>query len=66
MTTVVRAEPDALSATAPEKIAGDHFVDTEPSGVKLSGYVDAGYSYNFTGSGNQSVVNGRVGEPARG
>jgi hypothetical protein len=28
--------------------------------VKLSGYVDAGYSYNFTGSGDQSVVNSRA------
>jgi len=66
ITPLVWAEPDAPSATKLEKIAGDHFVETEPSGVKLSGYVDAGYSYNFTGSGNQSVVNGRVGEPARG
>ena len=28
--------------------------------MKLSGYVDAGYSYNFTGSGAQSVVNSRA------
>jgi hypothetical protein len=29
--------------------------------VKLSGYVDAGYSYNFTGQGNQSQVASRFG-----
>jgi hypothetical protein len=29
--------------------------------VKLSGYIDSGYSYNFTGSGNQSNVGARLG-----
>jgi hypothetical protein len=43
----------------------NNFVETAQKGVKLSGYVDAGYSYNFTGSqngpNNGSVVNGRFG-----
>ena len=61
-----KADPYAVSATENEKIVGDNFVETEQSAIKLSGYVDAGYSYNFTGSGNQSEVNGRLGEQARG
>lgn len=65
-TAMGKADPYAASATENEKVVADNFVETEQSAVKLSGYVDAGYSYNFTGSGNQSVVNGRTGEPARG
>jgi hypothetical protein len=51
--------PEA-SATDTKKIVQNNFVETAQKGVKLSGYVDAGYSYNFTGSGNQSVVNSRA------
>jgi len=51
--------PEA-SATDTKKIVQNNFVETAQKGVKLSGYVDAGYSYNFTGSGNQSVVNSRM------
>jgi hypothetical protein len=50
--------PEA-SATDTKKIVQNNFVETAQKGVKLSGYVDAGYSYNFTGSGNQSIVNSR-------
>jgi hypothetical protein len=39
----------------------NNFVETAQKGVKLSGYIDSGYSYNFTGSGNQSNVQGRFG-----
>jgi hypothetical protein len=39
----------------------NNFVETAQKGIKLSGYVDAGYSYNFTGSGNQSNVGARFG-----
>ena len=38
----------------------NNFVETAQKGIKLSGYVDAGYSYNFTGSSTQgSQVNSR-------
>ncbi|MEY2851989.1 MAG: hypothetical protein RL549_688, partial [Verrucomicrobiota bacterium] len=52
--------PEA-SAKDTKKMVQNNFVETAQKGVKLSGYVDAGYSYNFTGSGNQSVVNSRLG-----
>ena len=51
--------PEA-SAKDTKKVVQNNFVETAQKGVKLSGYVDAGYSYNFTGSGNQSVVNSRA------
>jgi len=56
------ADTDAPEASAKDtkKMVQNNFVETAQKGVKLSGYVDAGYSYNFTGSGNQSVVNGRM------
>jgi hypothetical protein len=38
----------------------NNFVETAQKGIKLSGYVDAGYSYNFTGQGGNSQVNSRV------
>ena len=56
LTTPGRADPQAAAATENQKIVADHFVETEQPAVKLSGYVDAGYTYGFTGSGNQSVV----------
>jgi hypothetical protein len=52
--------PEA-SATDTKKMVQNNFVETAQKGVKLSGYVDAGYSYNFTGSGSQSTVNSRLG-----
>ena len=59
--------PEA-SATDTKKMVQNNFVETAQKGVKLSGYVDAGYSYNFTGNGNQSTVNSRFGsdQSARG
>ena len=38
----------------------NNFVETAQKGIKLSGYVDAGYSYNFNGQ-PQQVVAGREG-----
>ena len=53
--------PDA-SAKDTKKMVQNNFVETAQKGVKLSGYVDAGYSYNFTGnSASTSTVNGRFG-----
>ena len=51
--------PDA-SAQDTKKMVQNNFVETAQKGIKLSGYVDAGYSYNFTGQGNNSTVNSRV------
>jgi hypothetical protein len=59
----------SLADTAPEASAQDtkkmvqnNFVETAQKGIKLSGYVDAGYSYNFTGAANgTSDVSGRFG-----
>jgi len=52
--------PEA-SAKDTKKVVQNNFVETAQKGVKLSGYVDAGYSYNFTGQGNQSQVGSRFG-----
>ena len=56
----------ALADSAPETSAQDtkkmvqnNFVETAQKGIKLSGYVDAGYSYNFTGSASGGQVNSR-------
>ena len=51
--------PEA-SAQDTKKLVQNNFVETAQKGVKLSGYVDAGYSYNFTGQGGNSQVNSRV------
>ena len=52
----------SASATDTKKIVQNNFVETAQKGVKLSGYVDAGYSYNFTGtSQGSSTVNSRLG-----
>jgi hypothetical protein len=52
--------PEA-SAQDTKKMVQNNFVETAQKGIKLSGYVDAGYSYNFAGSSaNGSVVNSRV------
>ena len=53
--------PEA-SAQDTKKMVQNNFVETAQKGIKLSGYVDAGYSYNFTGSANgTSDVTGRFG-----
>jgi len=51
--------PEA-SAQDTKKMVQNNFVETAQKGIKLSGYVDAGYSYNFTGQGANSTVNSRV------
>ena len=52
--------PEA-SAQDTKKMVQNNFVETAQKGIKLSGYVDAGYSYNFAGANqNGSVVNSRV------
>ena len=50
--------PEA-SAQDTKKIVQNSFVETAQKGIKLSGYVDAGYSYNFTGQNNNSMVSTR-------
>jgi len=50
--------PEA-SAQDTKKMVQNNFVETDQKGIKLSGYVDAGYSYNFTGAPND--VTGRLG-----
>jgi hypothetical protein len=58
--------PDA-SAKDTKKMVQNNFVETAQKGVKLSGYVDAGYSYNFTGAANgTSDVTGRFGSDTAG
>ena len=52
--------PEA-SAQDTKKMVQNNFVETAQKGIKLSGYVDAGYSYNFTGGANNSNVSGRLG-----
>jgi len=52
--------PEA-SAQDTKKMVQNNFVETAQKGIKLSGYVDAGYAYNFTGTGNQSTVDSRFG-----
>ena len=51
--------PEA-SAQDTKKMVQNNFVETAQKGIKLSGYVDAGYSYNFTSAGD-SKVTGRFG-----
>jgi hypothetical protein len=51
--------PEA-SAQDTKKMVQNNFVETAQKGIKLSGYVDTGYSYNFTGQGSNSTVNSRV------
>ncbi|NDE54819.1 MAG: hypothetical protein EB069_09655, partial [Actinobacteria bacterium] len=57
--TLVAITSSVLADSAPEASAQDtkkmvqnNFVETAQKGIRLSGYVDAGYSYNFTGSAN--------------
>ena len=58
---VADSSPD-VSAKDTKKMVQNKFVETAQKGVKLSGYVDTGYSYNFTGtSQGSSTVNGRFG-----
>jgi len=49
------SSPD-VSAKDTKKMVQNNFVETAQKGVKLSGYVDAGYSYNFNGQPQQTVA----------
>ena len=49
---------DAATSKDTQKIIQNNFVETANKGIKLSGYVDTGYSYNFNSS-KQSEVIGR-------
>ncbi|NBS50751.1 MAG: hypothetical protein EBS97_09170, partial [Verrucomicrobia bacterium] len=56
--TLVAITSSVLADSAPEASAKDTkkmVVETAQKGIKLSGYVDAGYSYNFTGSANSET-----------
>lgn len=53
-------EEGSALAKDTKRLAQSNFVETEQSGIRLSGYVDAGYSYNFNSSG-LSKVSGRFG-----
>jgi hypothetical protein len=44
------------SAKDTKKMVQNNFVETAQKGVKLSGYVDVGYSYNFNSNLQQKVV----------
>jgi len=58
--------PEA-SAQDTKKMVQNNFVETAQKDIKLSGYVDAGYSYNFTGaSAGTSDVSGRFGSDTAG
>jgi hypothetical protein len=62
-TSLALADSDSdVSARDTKKIVQNNFLETEQKGIKLSGYVDAGYSYNFTGAANGTYdVTGRFG-----
>jgi len=55
---IADSAPEA-SAQDTKKMVQNNFVETAQKGIKLSGYVDAGYSYNFTGQNNNSMVSTR-------
>jgi Putative beta-barrel porin-2, OmpL-like. bbp2 len=60
------SQPES-SAQDTKKMVQNNFLETEQQGIKLSGYVDSGYSYNFNSS-SKSAVTGRFGsdEASRG
>ncbi|NCV20420.1 MAG: hypothetical protein EBV45_00485, partial [Chloroflexi bacterium] len=49
-------DPVQASAKDMKKVVQNNFVETAQKGIKLSGYVDAGYSYNFNANPQQKVV----------
>jgi len=68
LTSLALADSDSdISAKDTEKIVQNNFLETQQKGIQLSGYVDAGYSYNFNSS-SKSAVTGRLGsdEASRG
>jgi len=73
-TSMADSAPEA-STQDTKKMVQNNFVETAQKGIKLSGYVDAGYSYNFNcgskidpNSAGKSGVTGRFGsdEASRG
>ena len=54
------------SAKDTQKVISSNFVETTPKSIRLSGYVDAGYSYNFNGSVNPLVAGRFSGDEATG
>ena len=50
------ADQVQASAKDTKKVLQNNFVETAQKGIKLSGYVDAGYSYNFNANPQQKVV----------
>lgn len=50
------ADQVQASAQDTKKVLQNNFVETVQKGIKLSGYVDAGYSYNFNSVSQQKVV----------
>jgi hypothetical protein len=54
-TSMADSTPEA-SAQDTKKMVQNNFVETAQKGIKLSGYVDAGYSYNFNSNNQQNVV----------
>ena len=68
LTSLASADSDSdVSAKDTKKMVQNNFLETEQKGIKLSGYVDSGYSYNFN-STSKSAVTGRFGsdEASRG
>lgn len=65
ITVLAVASGMVMAGSQPPTASGGvplNFAETAPRGLKLSGYVDAGYSYNFTGAGGgTSDVSGRFG-----
>ena len=60
---VADSATDVVTAQDTKKLVQNNFLETAQKGVVLSGYVDTGYSYNFTGtSQTSSTVNGRLGD----
>ncbi|NCV61023.1 MAG: hypothetical protein EBW52_06405 [Betaproteobacteria bacterium] len=45
---------ESAMAQDTKKIVQNNFVETAQKGLVLSGYVDTGYSYNFTGTSQSS------------
>jgi hypothetical protein len=67
-TSLALADSDSdVSAKDTKKMVQNNFLETQQKGIQLSGYVDAGYSYNFNSS-SKSAVTGRFGsdEASRG
>ncbi|MDR2462901.1 MAG: porin [Verrucomicrobiales bacterium] len=59
--TTVLADGGAPASSAKDlskAVEQVNYVETDTAGVKLSGYVDVGYVYNFIGSGGYAVARG--------